>query len=33
MIDVLGPDKRRRHTIQEKSAIIQQNFELGMTVA
>mgnify|MGYP000054934615 CR=1 FL=1 len=31
MIDVLGPEKRRRRTTQEKSAIVQQSFEPGMT--
>ena len=34
MIDVLGPEKRRRRTTQEKIAIIvQQSFEPGMTVS
>ncbi|HAN7134768.1 TPA: IS3 family transposase [Escherichia coli] len=33
MIDVLGPEKRRRRTTQEKIAIVQQNFEPGMTVS
>ncbi|EHK8926365.1 IS3 family transposase [Escherichia coli] len=33
MIDVLGPDKRRRRTTQEKIAIVQQSFEPGMTVS
>ncbi len=33
MIDVLGPEKRRRRTTQEKSAIVQQSFEPGMTVS
>ncbi|EPD7667256.1 IS3 family transposase [Escherichia coli] len=33
MIDVLGPEKRRRRTIQEKIAIVQQSFEPGMTVS
>ncbi len=27
MIDVLGPEKRRRGSVQEKIAIIQQSFE------
>ncbi len=27
MIDVLGPEKRRRRTTQEKIAIVQQSFE------
>ncbi len=31
MIDVLGPEKRRRGSVQEKIAIIQQSF--GMTVS
>ena len=31
MIDVLGPEKRRRRTTQEKIAIVQQSFEPGMT--
>ena len=26
MIDVLGPEKRRRRTTQEKIAIVQQSF-------
>ena len=30
MIDVLGPEKRRRRTTQEKIAIVQQSFEPGM---
>ncbi|STF44124.1 transposase [Escherichia coli] len=29
MIDVLGPEKRRRRTTQEKIAIVQQSFEPG----
>ncbi len=33
MIDVLGPKKCRRHGVQKKIAIIQQNFEPGMTVS
>ncbi|WP_112042152.1 IS3 family transposase [Escherichia coli] len=33
MIDVLGPEKRRRRTSQEKIAIVQQSFEPGMTVS
>lgn len=33
MIDVLGPEKRRRRSVQEKIAIVQQNFEPGMTVS
>ncbi|EEW8136316.1 TPA: IS3 family transposase [Escherichia coli] len=33
MIDVLGPEKRRRLTTQEKIAIVQQSFEPGMTVS
>ncbi len=32
MIDVLGPEKRRRGSVQEKIAIIQQSFD-GMTVS
>ncbi len=32
MIDVLGPEKRRRRTTQEKIAIVQQSFEPGMTI-
>lgn len=31
MIDVLGPEKRRRRTVQEKIAIVQQSLEPGMT--
>ncbi|MEF8948671.1 IS3 family transposase [Escherichia coli] len=33
MIDVLGPEKRRRRTTQEKIAIVQQSIEPGMTVS
>ncbi|QRO63671.1 IS3-like element IS2 family transposase [Escherichia coli] len=33
MIDVLGPEKRRWRTTQEKIAIVQQSFEPGMTVS
>ena len=33
MIDVLGPEKRRRRSVQEKIAIAQQSFEPGMTVS
>ncbi len=33
MIDVLGPEKRRRRTTQEKIAIVQQRCEPGMTVS
>ncbi|EJT7498404.1 IS3 family transposase, partial [Escherichia coli] len=33
MIDVLGPEKRRRRTTQEKIAIVQQSFKPGMTVS
>ncbi len=33
MIDVLGPEKRRRRTTQGKIAIVQQSFEPGMTVS
>ncbi|OCD06006.1 transposase, partial [Shigella sonnei] len=33
MIDVLGPEKRRRRTTQEKIAIVQQSFEPGATVS
>ncbi|EJC2837563.1 IS3 family transposase [Escherichia coli] len=33
MIDVLGPEKRRRRTTQEKIAIVQQISEPGMTVS
>ena len=33
MIDVLGPEKRRRRSVQEKTAIVQQSFEPGMTVS
>lgn len=32
MVDVLGPEKRRRCSVQEKIAIVQQSFEPGMTV-
>ena len=33
MIDVLGPEKRRRRTTQEKIAIVQQSFDPGMPVS
>lgn len=33
MIEVLGPEKRRRRTVQEKIAIVQQSLEPGMTVS
>ncbi|QGA63756.1 transposase [Klebsiella pneumoniae] len=33
IIDVLGPEKRRRRSVQEKTAIVQQSFEPGMTVS
>ena len=33
MIDVLGPEKRRQRSVQEKIAIVQQSFEPGMTVS
>ncbi|ENZ8314228.1 MAG: transposase [Klebsiella pneumoniae] len=33
MIDVLGPEKRRRRTTQEKIAIVQQSFKPGMAVS
>lgn len=33
MIDVLGPEKRRRRSVQEKITIVQQSFESGMTVS
>ena len=33
MIDVLGPEKRRRRSVQEKIAIIQQTMEPGMNVS
>ncbi len=33
MIDVLGPEKRRRRTTQEKIAIVQQSFEPGIAVS
>ncbi|CAB5587140.1 IS2 repressor TnpA [Citrobacter werkmanii] len=32
MMDVLGPEKRRRRSLQKKIAIVQQSFEPGMTV-
>lgn len=32
MIDVLGPEKLRRRSVQEKIAIAQQSFEPGITV-
>lgn len=33
MIDVLGPEKRRRRTTQEKIFIIKQSSEPGMTAS
>ncbi|WP_439412923.1 transposase [Enterobacter ludwigii] len=33
MIDISGPDKRRRRSSQEKIAIVQQSFEPGMNVS
>ena len=33
MIDVLGPEKRRRRTVQEKIANVQQSLKPGMTVS
>jgi len=33
MIDVLGPERRRRRTPQAKMANVQQSFEPGMTVS
>lgn len=33
MIDVLGPEKRIRRSVQEKIAIVQQSFEPSMTVS
>ena len=33
MIDVLGPETRRRRTTQAKIANVQQNFEPAMTVS
>ncbi|GDK71358.1 transposase [Escherichia coli] len=33
MIDVLGPEKRRRRTTPEKIAIVQQSFEPGLTAS
>ena len=33
MIDVLGPEKRRRRSVQEKIAIVQQSFDPGMPVS
>ena len=33
MINVLGPEKRRRCIVQEKIDIVPQNFEPGMTVS
>ena len=33
MIVFLGPEKCRRHSVQEKIAIVQQSFEPGMTVS
>nr|WP_269837149.1 hypothetical protein [Enterobacter asburiae] len=31
MIDVLGAEKRRRRSVQEKIAIVQQSFEIGLS--
>ena len=33
MIDVLGQERRRRRSVQEKIAIVQQSFEPGMNVS
>jgi len=33
MIDILGPEKHRWRSIQEKIAIVQQSFEPGMAVS
>ena len=33
MIVVLGPEKRRRRSVQEKTAIVQQSFEPRMTLS
>ncbi len=33
MIDVLGPEKRRRRITQEKISIVQQSFEPGTTLS
>lgn len=33
MIDVLGSKKRRRRSVEEKIAIVQQSFEPGMSVS
>lgn len=33
IIDVLGPDKGRRRSVQEKIAIVQQSFDPGMPVS
>ncbi len=33
MSDVLGPEKRRRRTTQEKIAIVQQSFRVGSLAA
>lgn len=33
IIDVPGPEKRKRCSVQEKIAIVQQSFEPGMTVS
>lgn len=33
MIEILGPELRKRRTPQEKMAIVQQSFESGMSVS
>lgn len=33
MIDVLGPEKRRRRSVQEKIVIVQQSFKSGTAVS
>lgn len=33
MIEILGPERRKRRSPQEKMAIVQQSFESGMSVS
>lgn len=33
MIEILGPERRKRRSPQEKMAIVQQSFESGMSLS
>ncbi len=33
MIEILGPERRKQRSLQEKMAIVQQSFESGMSVS